>query len=104
MQHDQLEGFSELLAAAGAALSWGEHSFTALITTLQPKVESFDLTPGDDAAVSVRALRSVFPDALPAIGEHFEDEFGTGYRITRVIPAPGNLIMSFECEVLHHVA
>lgn len=103
-QTDQSEGFSELLEVAGSEFTWREHPLTALIRTLQPKVEGFDLTPCDDNSVSVRALRSVFLGGLPAIGDHFEDESGTSYRVTRISRIPGDLTVTFECEVLHYDA
>jgi hypothetical protein len=98
-QHDQSEGFAELLEIAGASLTWNGHSFTALIRTLQPKAEGFDLTPGDDNAVGVRVFISAFPDRLPALGDGFEDELGTRFRVTRVVRTPGDITVTFECEV-----
>lgn len=98
-QHDQSEGFAELLEVAGTSLSWNDHVFTALIRTLQPKAEGFDLTPGDDIAVGVRAFVSAFPDGLPLVGDGFEDEQGTRYRVTRIVRTPGDLTINFECEV-----
>ncbi|MBC2593783.1 hypothetical protein H5P28_05865 [Ruficoccus amylovorans] len=98
-QHDQAEGFAELLEIAGSSLVWNDHPFTALIRTLQPKAEGFDLTPGDDNAVGVRAFVSAFPDGLPVVGDGFEDELGARYRVTRIIRTPGDLTVNFECEI-----
>ena len=98
-QRDQSEGFAELLEVAGSSLTRNEHPFTALIRTLQPNAESFDLTPGDDNAVGVRAFISAFPDGLPVVGDGFEDEQGTHYRVTRIVRTPGDLTTTFECEV-----
>jgi hypothetical protein len=98
-QCDQAEGFAELLEIAGTSLAWNDHPFTALIRTLQPKAEGFDLTPGDDNAVGVRAFISGFPDGLPVVGDGFEDDQGGRYRVTRIVRTPGDLTLSFECEV-----
>jgi len=98
-QHDQSEGFAELLEVTGSSLSWNDHPFTGLFRTLQSKAEGFDLTPGDDNAVGVRAFISTFPDGLPVVGDGFEDEQGTRYRVTRIVRTPGDLTVTFECEV-----
>ena len=98
-QSDQSEGFAELLEIAGSSLTWNSHPFTALIRTLQPKAEGFDLTPGDDSAVGVRAFISAFTDRLPVVGDGFEDDLGDRYRVTRIVRTPGDLIVTFECEV-----
>ena len=98
-QRDQSEGFAELLEVAGSFLSWNNHPFAALIRTLQPKTEGFDLTPGDDNAVGVRVFISAFPERLPLVGDSFEDESGTRYRVTRSVRTPGDLTVNFECEV-----
>ncbi|QYY34607.1 hypothetical protein [Ruficoccus sp. ZRK36] len=98
-QSDQSEGFAELLEIAGTYLSWNGHPFMALIRTLQPKAEGFDLTPGDDNAVGVRGFVSSFPDRLPVVGDGFEDEQDTRYRVTRIVRTPGDLTIYFECEV-----
>jgi hypothetical protein len=100
-QHDQSEGFAELLEIAGALLNWNGHAFTALIRSLQPKAEGFDLTPGDDNAVGVRGFISGFPDGLPVVGDGFEDEQGSRYRVTRIVRTPGDLTVNFECEVTY---
>ncbi|MBC2592792.1 hypothetical protein H5P28_00815 [Ruficoccus amylovorans] len=98
-QYDQSEGFAELLEIAGTSLAWNDHSFTALIRTLQPKAEGFDLTPGDDNTVGVRVFASAFPDGLPVAGDGFEDGQGTRYRVTHIVRTPGDLTINFECEV-----
>ena len=98
-QCNQSEGFAELLEIAGSSLTWNTHAFTALIHTLQPKAEGFDLTPGDDNAVGVRVFLSAFPDGLPVVGDGFEDELSTRYRVTRIARTPGDLTVTFECEV-----
>jgi hypothetical protein len=98
-QSDQAEGFAELLDVAGSRLTWDEHEFLALVRTLQPKAEGFDLTPGDDNAVGIRTFRSAFGETLPTIGTSFEDELGTLYRVTRITRTPGDLTLTFECEV-----
>jgi hypothetical protein len=98
-QHDQSEGFTELLEIAGTSLSWNDHAFTALIRTLQPKAEGFDLTPGDDNTVGVRGFIAAFSDGLPVVGDGFEDEQGTRYRVTRIVRTPGDLTVTFECEM-----
>jgi hypothetical protein len=98
-ERDQSEGFTELLEVAGSSLTWSDHAFTALIRTLQPKAEGFDLTPGDDNTVGVRAFLSAFADGLPVVGDGFEDEQGTRYRVTRIVRTPGDLTVTFECEV-----
>lgn len=100
-QTDQAEGFAELLEVAGSRLNWDGHEFAALIRTLQPQEERYDLTPGDDNAVGVRAFRSAFGDTLPAIGAGFVDELGTHYRVTRITRTPGDLTVTFECEVTY---
>jgi len=98
-QRDQSEGFAELLEAAGSFLTWNGHPFAALIRTFQPKSEGFDLTPGDDNAVGVRAFISAFPEGLPVVGDGFEDDQGARYRVTRIVRTPGDLTVTFECEV-----
>jgi len=100
-QSDQAEGFAELLDVAGSRLNWDGHEFAALIRTLQPQEERYDLTPGDDNAALIRAFRSAFGGSLPAIGAGFEDELGTHYRVTRIARTPGDLTVTFECEVTH---
>lgn len=98
-QRDQSEGIAELLEIAGSSLRWNGHAFTALIRTLQPKAEGFDLTPGDDNAVGVRVFASAFPDGLPVVGDGFEDDQGICYRVTRIVRTPGDITVTFECEV-----
>lgn len=49
-QTDQAEGFAELLEVAGSRLNWDGYEFAALIRTLQPQEQRYDLTPGDDNA------------------------------------------------------
>ncbi len=99
--NDSLEGFSELLQIAGEDLTWGGIAFTALIRTMQPSAEKFDLSVGDDDAVQVRAFAAAFPNALPTVGTSFEDILGTLYRVRRVTRTPGSPIITFECEVSH---
>jgi len=101
MNVDGIEGFNELLQIAGEDLTWGGIAFTALIRTLQPSAEKFDLSVGDDDAVQVRAFASAFPNSLPTVGTSFEDILGTFYRVRRVTRTPGNPIITFECEVTH---
>ena len=98
---EQHEGFNELLQIAGEDLTWGGIAFTALIRTLQPSAEKFDLSVGDDDAVQVRAFASAFPNSLPTVGTSFEDILGTLYRVRRVTRTSGNPIITFECEVTH---
>lgn len=98
-QSDQVEGFSELLDVAGSRITWDGREFAALVRTLQPQEERYDLTPGDDNTVGVRAFRSAFGETLPTIGACFVDELGTHYRVTRIIRTPGDLTVTFECEV-----
>jgi len=100
-QSDESEGFAELLEVAGFLLTWGGIAFTALIRTLQPSSEKFDLSVGDDDAVQVRAFASAFPNGLPTVGVAFEDILGTLYRVRRVIRPPSTPIITFECEVSH---
>ncbi len=100
-QSDESEGFAELLEVAGFLLTWGGIAFTALIRTLQPSAEKFDLSVGDDNSVQVRAFASAFPNSLPTVGTSFEDILGTLYRVRRANRTPGSPIITFECEVTH---
>jgi hypothetical protein len=100
-QSDQTEGFAELLEVSGSLLTWEDREFPALIRTLQPKEERFDLTPGDDNVVGVRTFLSAFGRTLPPVGSFFEDELGTSYRVMRITRTPGDLTLTFECEVTH---
>jgi hypothetical protein len=95
---DALEGFAELLKSVGVDLLWQDETFRAVLTTEQPSPQPYALTPGDDETVRVSALRSVFPE-LPAIGDYFEDDSGTRYRIKRRRQRPGQPVVRFSCEV-----
>lgn len=96
---DALEGFLELLDAAGVDLVYDELSFRAILKTETPSKEGYDLTPGDDQAVQVSALASSFADKLPAIGDYFTDENDTRYRTKSRRQRPGQPIIRFSCEV-----
>lgn len=95
---DALEGFVELLDAVGVELRFGEARFRALLSTEAPANEPYDLTPGDDQAVQVSAFASAFT-TKPAIGDYFEDDAGTRYRIKSRRQRPGQGIIRFSCEV-----
>lgn len=99
LSSDVIEGFQELLDAAGVDLICEGLEVRALIKTETPATEKYDLTPGDDQSVQVSAFVSVFVNGVPAIGDYFTDENNTRYRVKSGRLRPGQPIIRFSCEV-----
>lgn len=98
-QADVIEGFQELLEAAGVDLIYEGLEVRALIKTETPATEGYDLTPGDDQSVQVSAFVSAFTSGVPSIGDYFTDENNTRYRVKSGRLRPGQPIIRFSCEV-----
>lgn len=98
---DQVEGFEELLAAAGSTFSSAYGPFRALVRKLEAETEDYDLTPSDDDAVRISALRSEIPVELVALGAGFSDEAGFQYRVSRLQRPPNHALVHLECTVLN---
>lgn len=101
-QHsDHIEGFSELLEADGRTLQHSEEDFRALVRTVRPPEESFDLSPTDNDAVEVTAFRDEIPDPARRVGAHLQDAEGVRYRVTRLRRSTNRALVKLECVVLH---
>lgn len=98
---DQLEGFEDLLEATGKGLLHGTTQFRGLIKRLQPQGEEYDLTPTDDDAVLISALRSEIPAEALKVGASITDNDSFFYRVTRIQRSPNSLIARIECAVLN---
>jgi hypothetical protein len=98
---DHLEGFNDLLAAAGRVFLHGTVQFIALVRDSTPDNERYDLTPTDDDAVDVTALRSDFPDGLPRVGAFFTDAENIEYRVMAIRRPPNSITVRFTCQVTH---
>jgi len=98
---DHLEGFTELLEASGRTLVTGQESFRALVRTLRPKSDSFDLSPTDNDTVLVSALRDTAPASAVRVGASLSDEQGFCYRVTRLHRSPNRAIVQMECVVVN---
>ena len=98
---DHLEGFGELLDASGRTLVAAGVSFRAIVRTVQPPNESFDLSPSDNDAVMVSALRADIPAAAIQVGAGLTDEDGFRYRVTRLHRSPNRQIVQLQCTVLN---
>ncbi len=96
---DSIEGFAELLDAAGVELTLDGVSLKALLRTTPPEANRYDLSVGDDNSVQVRVLASAFPGGVPVAGSSFTDEAGTTYRIRRISRSPSRAIITFDCEL-----
>lgn len=96
---DMTEGFLELLDTCGVSLRWENILSRAIFSAQSPASAPYALTPGDDQDVRIAALASVFSQSLPAIGDYFEDDNDTRYRIKSRIQRPGQPIIRFTCEV-----
>ena len=98
-EQDSVEGFAELLDAAGVVLTLDGVSLKALLRTTPPESNRYDLSVGDDNSVQVRVLASTFSGGVPALGSSFTDEGGTTYRIRRIARSPIRAIITFDCEL-----
>jgi len=96
---DSIEGFAELLDAAGVVLTLDGAPLKALLRTTPPESNRYDLSVGDDNSVQVRVLAAAFPSGLPVAGSSFTDESGTTYRIRRIARSPSRAIITFDCEL-----
>jgi hypothetical protein len=95
-EQDSAEGFAELLDAAGVVISFGSVRFRALVRSLSAESDSFDLSRGDDDAVTVTALASELP-VLPKPGDTFTTPDGWTYRVRKLIRTTGAVLVHFEC-------
>lgn len=98
MNHDQREGFSELLALAGEDLRFEEKTVRALIRSERQERAAFDLSAGDDAMVSIAFFASALERA-PELGEHLADANGYAYRLTQRLSKPGALILRYLAQL-----
>jgi hypothetical protein len=95
-EQDSAEGFAELLSIDGQALSFGSVRFRALVRNLPAASDSFDLSRGDDDAVTVTALVSELP-VLPKLGDTFTASDGWTYRVRKRVRTKGAGLVRFEC-------
>ena len=93
---DATEGFSELLSIDGQEFSFGSVLFRALVRSLPAETDAFDLSRGDDDAVTVTALASELP-VLPKPGDTFTASDGWTYRVRKRLRTPGVGLVRFEC-------
>jgi len=93
---DATEGFTELLSIDGQALSFGAVRFRALVRSLPAEADSFDLSRGDDDAVTVTALASELT-VLPKPGDIFTASDGWTYRVRKRLRTRGSGLVRFEC-------
>lgn len=96
-QHDEEEGFAELLAVSGITLTYGQHSLDALLRRKEAKPAAFDLTPGDDVEVTITLRREDLGGDISPLGASFLDAEGTAYRISKLIRSPHSNLLRFEC-------
>ena len=99
--HDHIEGFGELLEAEGTTLFYGVEPFRALVRTLRPSDDRFDLSPTDNDAVETTSFRDGIPALALRVGAHLRDEAGVGYRVTRLRRSTNRELVKFECVVDH---
>ena len=95
-EQDSAEGFTELLSIDGQELSFGSVRFCALVRSLPAESDSFDLSRGDDDAVTVTALASELP-ILPKPGDTFTASDGWTYRVRKRLRTQGAGLVRFEC-------
>ncbi len=93
---DNREGFTELLTIDGQELSFGSVRFRALVRSLPAEADSFDLSRGDDDAVTVTALASELP-IIPKLGDTFTAFDGWTYRVRKRLRTRGAGLVRFEC-------
>jgi hypothetical protein len=98
---DQTEGFQDLLDISGRVYLWGTVQFRALVRDSAPDYERHDLTPTDDDAVEITALRSDFDDGLPTVGAFFTDAENIEYRVLVIRRPPNSITVRFTCQVTH---
>ncbi|MDP0498680.1 MAG: hypothetical protein Q7P63_01145 [Verrucomicrobiota bacterium JB022] len=100
-QIDEAEGFAELLTISGIELTHKGSPFQALLGDIDRDAEPYDLTPGDDDAVTVKTWLSSFPGGLPREGAYFEDASGASYRLISADRKPAKLTVIFTCSVTY---
>ena len=95
-EQDSAEGFTELLSIDGQELSFGSVRFRALVRSLPVETDSFDLSRGDDDAVTVTALATEL-SVLPKPGDTFTACDGWTYRVRKRLRTCGAGLVRFEC-------
>jgi hypothetical protein len=98
---DHVEGFEELLAAAGSEFDSDFGSFRGLVRKVEPESTDYDLSPSDDDAIRISAHRTEVPPELISLGASFRDEAGFHYRVNRLQRPPKYNIVHLECTVLN---
>lgn len=101
IEADHLEGFEELLNMSGRLLLFGTEHFRAVIKTLEPPAEAYDLAPTENDSVLITAFRNEIPSAAVKVGISLTDSDGFFYRVSRLKRSPNHPLVKLECTVLN---